>query len=141
MYEVILGVHIVSMLWNISLVVISDTAGLLWVLGVTKTVKEKFLVTTHRLIWAGLLASILSGAYLFSTVSDYLLTVPAFYTKMFLVLALIINSFFIGRHIHLAAEQPFALVSRTEKYKLFISAGVSVIGWVGVLISANLLGL
>lgn len=141
MYDIVLVIHLGSMLWNVALVIGSDTAGLLWVLGITPTVKRRWLERAHRLIYVGLAFSIVSGAYLFSTVSAYLLTVPAFYVKVGFVAALLINAFFIGKHIKLAAETRFADTTRGERIKLFLSAAVSVVGWVGVLVAATQLGL
>ena len=141
MYEIILGIHIASMVWNIFFVVISDLAGLRWVLGFTERVNMQFLTITHRLIWLGLAVSIFTGAYLFSTASEYLFTVPAFYSKMFFVAALLINAVVIGKHLSLAATQSFAETSGKERTILFVSGAVSTLSWVGVLVSANLLGL
>ena len=140
-YSLFLTLHIASFIWNIFWVVVSDAVGLLWITGKKALAPGHFLRLTHRFIFWGLGVSIVTGVYLFSTVADYLLTVPAFYTKLLLVAALIVNGFVIGRHISVAETTPYKAVTSEEKRKLFISGAVSTVGWVGVFISAQLLGL
>ena len=140
-YELILGVHIIAFVFNIALVVISDFLGLMWVAGKMSVLPNKFIIIAHRAIWFGLSVSIVSGYILFSGASEYLLTVPAFYTKVIFVLALLTNSFLISSHIKLATSQTFKETSVGERWKLFISGGVSFISWVGVVVSAQFLGL
>lgn len=140
-YSVFLTVHVVSFGWNIFWVLVSDTVGLLWMTGKKLLAPGHFLRMAHRFVFIGLSVSVVSGVYLFSTVSDYLLTVPAFYTKMLLVLALVINGFIIGKHISLAEATPFAEIKTAEKKKLLLSAAISTAGWMGVFVSAQLLGL
>ncbi len=140
-YTVILTLHIVSFVWNIFWVVVSDGIGLVWVTGKKTLAPGRLLRYTHRFIFGGLAVSIVSGVYLFSTASEYLLTVPAFYTKLLFVLALLINGFVIGRHITVAEHTPFRDITAKERTKLFISAAISTSSWVGVVVSATLLGL
>lgn len=140
-YQTVLAIHIISFVWNIGWVVLSDFSGLLWITGKVKVLNAKFMKIAHYAVWAGLASSILSGAYLFIDLADYLLTVPAFYTKMFLVLALVINSFVISKHLHVATTGTFVEVSKEERLKLFISGAVSTVSWVGVVVSAHFLGL
>lgn len=141
-YETILLVHISSFIWNISLVVLADGVGLLWVIGKIQRLPKLFMFWTHRLIWVGFTASIASGAYLFWDLRDYLLETPAFLTKMGFVLALFINSFFISKHLKRALEaESFAHLERPEKIKFFISGAVSSVSWVAVFVSAQFLGL
>ena len=110
-----LTVHIISFAWNIFWVVVSDTIGLLWVTGKRLLAPNNFLRMTHRFVFLGLSISVISGAYLFWSVSDYLLTVSAFYTKMLLVLALVINGFAIGKHISVAESTSFAELGNEKK--------------------------
>jgi len=140
-YGAILGLHIVAFMWNIAWVIISDFVGFLWLVGKIERVNKKFLNLTHWFIWVGLGVSILTGVYLFMDASEYLLTVPAFWTKIILVIALVINSFFISRHINLAETKLFSETTSSERKHLFISAAVSVVGWVGVVVAAGQLGL
>jgi hypothetical protein len=140
-YEVVLAAHVIAFMWNIAWVVVSDFVGLLWLIGKLETVSKKFLHLTHWFIWVGLTISVLTGVYLFLQSADYLLTLPAFYTKSVLVFALIVNSFVIGKHIDLAANKTFATTNKSERIHLAFSAVVSTIGWAGVVVAASMLGL
>ena len=140
-YGTLVGVHVSAFLFNITLVIIADLLGLLWVLGYKRTLNRRTMQRLHYLISAGLAVSIISGALLFSTADEYLLTVPAFYTKVGFVLALVVNSFFIGRHLKVATERSFRSLLGSEKLPIFISAAVSVASWIGVVVAAQFLGL
>ena len=126
---------------NIALVIMSDIHALLWVRGIKPLLPEKRMRIFHQLISLGLVIAIVSGAWLFSTVADYLLTVPAFYTKMLFVLALIVNSFVIGRHIQTAVSHTFADISARERRTLLFSGLASSTAWAGTFVSALFLGL
>lgn len=130
------------MLLNIGLVILADFIGLLWVIGKIKKLPQKYMMLFHKLIWIGLGVSILSGAFLFWDVREYLLTVPAFYTKMFFVVALVINSFLISKHLRAALRvESFKSLSTKERKTFFISGAISTISWVMVLVTAQFLGL
>mgnify|MGYP001582748426 CR=1 FL=1 len=73
--------------------------------------------------------------------AEYLLMTPAFYFKMFFVLALIVNAVVVGFLLNIATERSFASLSRRERIPLFISGGVSTISWIGAVLSALSLGL
>lgn len=141
-YEIILGAHIAAFMFNIGLVVLADGIGLLWVIGKLKKLPKQFMLVAHRAIWVGLAVSIVTGAYMFWDLRDYLLETPAFYTKVFFVLALVINSFLISKHLHAAlGAESFAALEKKEKISFFISGAVSTISWIAVVVSAKLSGL
>lgn len=142
-YGVVLTIHVSTFIFNILLVIIADTNALRWVMGWKETLNQRFMVWLHRLLSLGLAVSILSGAYLFLSNLDYFqsVSVPAFYVKIGLVVALVINAFVISRHMHVAFDRPFASLTRAEKGPLFISGAVSAVGWVGVFVSAQFIGL
>ena len=140
-YDTLLTVHLAFFVFNITLVIAADLNGLLWALGYIRTLHRRLMLWVHYLIGAGLTVSIISGALLFLTVDEYLLTVPAFYTKVGFVLALIINSYFIGRHVRMATERSFASLLASEKLPIIASAAVSAVAWVGVVVAAQFLGL
>lgn len=140
-YQLLVGVHVTSFIFNIALVVASDLLALAWVLGKINRLPYKLMLWLHRLVGVGLTVSILSGAYLFSQLDGYLLTVPAFYVKVALVLTLVINAFVIGKHIWVAAEYSFANLRWSQRYPLLISGAVSTSAWIGVYLAAQFLGL
>jgi len=111
------------------------------VLGKLKRIPEKLMLTAHKLIWLGLCISISSGALLFWELREYLLTVPAFYTKIFFVVALVINSLLISRHLHTALNTAsFSLLSTHQRRSFLISGVISTISWGSVVLCATLLG-
>lgn len=140
-YGALLTAHIGAFVVNITLVILADALGLLWAVGYWEALPRAPLMWLHRLVGLGLAVSIATGALLFWASRDYLLTVPAFYVKVALVAALVVNSFVIGRHLAVATSQPFASLESSEKRRLFLSAGVSFGGWFGVIIAAQFLGL
>lgn len=140
-YEVVLGIHIITFVCNIILVIIADGLGALWVLGRKETLNAVLMKRLHVSIWIGLSISIVTGIILFSTLPEYLLTVSAFYTKLFFVGALIINSVGISKHLHIPSEKPFSVLTRREKLPLFMSGAISTTCWIGVVVSATFLGL
>lgn len=140
-YELVVSVHVIAFVFNIVLVVISDFHGLLWMTGKMRTLPQGRMVLFHRLIGVGLGVAIISGAWLFSTASEYLLTVPGFYSKMIFVGALVVNAVFIGKHIHIASTLPYSEITSKEKRALLISGAVSSVSWLGAFVSAHLLGL
>ena len=140
-YALVLAVHISTFIINIALVVISDLHALLWVMGKVSVLPAARMRWLHRIVGLGLLISILSGAYLAAGTIEYLLTVPAFYVKLGLVAALVVNAFVVGAHLPLATTTAFRNLTAAEKRPLFISGVVSTAGWVGVFIAAQFLGL
>lgn len=141
-YETILFFHIGAFVFNIGLVILADILGLLWVLEKIKKLPKKVMLMAHRLIWLGLVISITSGSLLFWESREYLLTLPAFYTKILFVVALLVNSFVISKHLKVALEvESFSALARKERSSFFISGVISTICWIAVVVSAKMLGL
>ena len=125
-----------------SLVVLADSVGLLWVFNKIQNLPEKFITYAHKLIWLGITVSIVTGAFMFWNLREYLLSTPAFYTKMFFLLALMINAFLISKHLKKALTiGSFALLEPKHKKSFIISGFVSALSWIAVVISATQLGL
>lgn len=136
-----LQVHLTTVVCLIALVVATDTLGLLWVLGKKETLSLRLLETLHRLVWLGLMTMLLSGATMFLSYKDYLLTVPAFFVKIGFITALVVNAVVIGRHLHIPSERSFISLSPRERVPLYVSGAVSTISWVGAILAARMLGL
>jgi len=58
---------------------------------------------------------------------------------MLFVLILIINAFFIGRHMHLSFEKRFKELTTTEKQSLMFSGILSTVCWISVFILGKML--
>lgn len=85
----------------------------------------------------GLTLMIVTGVLLFSDAWGELIFNPAFYVKMGMVIALIVNSVFIGKLMHIATIKPFTLLSPKERHSILASGAVSIMCWLG----ATMIGL
>lgn len=137
----LLELHIAAVFSTLALVIIADIHGLLWVLGRLHTLPLQRMILLHRLVSAGLIITIIAGALMFVGYAPYLVTLWAFRIKMLFVLMLVVNAFVIKKHLHIAAQHPFADLPHTTKITLVASGIVSSAGWVGALIAAQFLGL
>jgi hypothetical protein len=136
----LLQIHITAVFITLAIVVVADIHGLLWVLGKIKTLPKRRMDVLHAAVWIGLAIIITAGALMFSTYSDYLLSLSAFRSKMIFVAVLVINAVFIGKHLHIATQKEFSSIPTQEKKVLIISGLVSTTCWIGAFISAKLLG-
>lgn len=137
----ILYIHLGTLGFVALLVLYADHQALSWVLGHKEKLNGKTIQAVHYLTLAGLVVMIASGVAMALPLSEYLLTVPAFFIKMGFVLALVINSFFIGKLLHTAVNHSYKSLAFSEKLPLFISGAVSGISWLGAVIAALNLGL
>jgi len=69
-------------------------------------------------------------------VREFLLYELSFQIKLAFVLALVMNSFFIGQHMLLPGSRTFGELTVRERWPLFISGAVSTVAWVGTVIAA-----
>lgn len=131
MSEIILPLHLFSLLfvaWNI---VRADHKGFLWIRGKVETLSPAEISPLHRNTWIGLVGMIVTGILLFLPMKDYLLTRPQFYAKMAFVLTLIINGFVIGKLQYVAETSAYSALSLRQKLPLFISGAISTLCWFG----------
>ncbi|MBX2866690.1 hypothetical protein KTR10_01910 [Candidatus Kaiserbacteria bacterium] len=141
MEDILLPIHLTTLALLFLVVLYTDHLGFSWLRGKQETLPKRKMNILHQVVWAGLIIIIISGAFMAFPLRDYLFYTPAFYFKMFFVLALVINAFFIGRILHVASERPYASLTRVEKTPLFVSGVVSTASWTGAVISALLMGL
>ncbi len=137
----ILYVHLGTLGLVALLVLYADHQAFSWVMGHKEKLDGKAISMVHYLTLAALTVMIISGAAMAFPLKEYLLTVPAFFIKMGFVLALVINSFFIGKLLHTAVNHSYKSLAFSEKLPLFISGAVSGISWLGAVIAAFNLGL
>lgn len=135
----ILPIHGLGFFATIVVVIVADVNAGLWVLGKKELLNKKTIHLLHNLVNLGLLIIVTSGVLMFIPKMDYLLGLPAFMGKMAFVLALIINSFVIARHMDISTTRTFASLSKTEKRPLFISGLVSTVSWIGAFVLAGFL--
>lgn len=139
MYSIALTIHIITALTLIALVLYTDILGASWMHGKKEILPQKRVLILHRTIWIGIAIMIVTGVTMFYPLKDYLLYTPAFYTKMAFLGALIVNSFFIERFMHIALTRPFTSLTKKERLPLLVSGAVSTLSWIGVIASALLL--
>ncbi len=141
MYSIILTVHISAFIINITAVVMADIAALLWASSVVARLPRRLMKALHYLVYIGLGVSIISGATMAYPLFSYLITEPIFQVKLAAVGALVINSFIIGRHIHLPVIYTFKELSWSDRRTLFLSGAISLGAWATVALCGFLLPL
>ncbi len=135
----LLQIHITAVFITLVIVAVADLHGLLWLMGTVRLLPARRMVILHRATWTGLLVIMFAGIAMFSFSPEYLLTLWSFRFKLVFITGLFINAFFIGKHIHLASERPFAELTGPEKGELLLSASVSSVGWIGAFVCAQFL--
>jgi cytochrome bd-type quinol oxidase subunit 2 len=135
----LLQIHITAVFVTLMLVIVSDVHGLLWMLGKTEVLEKKRMTLLHRGVWIGLLCVMAAGFSMFISYPEYLLSLPAFQFKIVFIAMLIINAFFIGKHLRIAHEKTFASLTSKEKALLLVSGAVSTLGWIGAYTCAQFL--
>lgn len=120
-------------------IVLADHVAWRWMHGGDDLHHHAYLARVHWLVTAGLTGLIVTGLILFWPLRDYLLVQPLFWLKMLFVLALIINSFFIEKLMHLPATVSFDSLNRRQKMPLYISGAISTLSWLGAASCAILL--
>jgi len=137
MSDIVLPIHLILLALTAICVVLADVYGLAWILGKKQLLNEKTVLRLHYAVTIGLTGMIATGILLFWPVREYLTNQSnSFLPKMIFVLALVINSFVIEKHIRVTTTKKFVDVSAKEKRVLFISGAISLVGWVGAFFSA-----
>lgn len=131
-------IHLLAIASTLFIVLYADLHVLPWFLGKKKTVSKKHIAVTHTLVSIGLALIITSGALMAFSRLESLLVNKIFIVKMVFVSALVVNSFFIGRISKLAEEKSFRDLTAGQRWMVLVSAGVSVLSWLGALVAGFL---
>lgn len=123
-------VHLVIAIGTGLLVLYADEQAFLWVLGKRALMDEKRVRVLHHAVTSGLALLLLTGGYMYAQAAPAYLSIPTFVVKMATVLALILNTYAIGRFSSVALTRPFASLSHAERLPLFITGAISFLGWV-----------
>lgn len=126
------SLHLLALGLSVVAIILADHYGWQYVSGKLPVLNAKKVAKYHRFVWLALISMIITGALLLST-KPRILTEFAFYVKLLMVGALIINGFFIGKLSKIATVRPYNDLTTAEKRPLIISAGVSVICWLGAM--------
>lgn len=137
MNEILLPLHIGILVATGCCVVFADIYASQWLRGNIHILNAKIVSRLHQAVSIGIIGMITTGIALFVPVSDFLVhQSPTFFIKMTFVLALVVNSFVIEKHMNIATTQAFKDISQREKIVLFVSGTISSVSWLGALISA-----
>jgi hypothetical protein len=128
------GLHVTILLATVVAILWSDHMGLAYMRGTTQTLNPIAVRRLHYAVWAGLIGMIITGIIMVAPAWGFFATDPVFWTKMFFVGVLVLNSFFIHSVMHVATTTPFAQLTNGQKTKLVASGAASAIGWLGAII-------
>lgn len=134
--DIVFPLHISSLVFSVVGILLADHKAFRWFSGKELTLDRTILLKHHHHVFAGLLLMIITGATLFWPMREYLLASNVFYLKMFFILVLIVNSFFIGRLMNLAVVKTYDELSFRERFPLIMSGVASTLGWFGAFVSA-----
>lgn len=127
------SLHLLALGLSAIAIILADHYGWQYVSGNIPVLDSKRLSKYHKFVWLGLIAMVITGVVLLSTELKLFYDF-AFFVKLLMVAALVINGLFIGRLSKIATIKPFAELTSNEKLPLFISGGVSVFCWLGAMI-------
>ncbi len=127
-------IHLAFVVITLLFVIISDGSGVLWLLGVFKKLPAKFIHVMHIVVSVGIGGLLLTGGLMFIEYGEFLVRNIVFLAKMTLILALLINAFYIETLAKVASEKQFKELSMMERISVLSSGAVSVIGWGGAVI-------
>ena len=133
-------IHLLFLFSAIPAIGYADIQGTAWILGKKQTLNERTLHRLHVWIYVCLAGIILTGILMFLGNSSELLAKPAFYMKMVFVAALILNSFFIEKHMEHAVTKSFSTLTTNERRWVLTSGVVSSVAWVGAIVGGLLIG-
>jgi hypothetical protein len=133
---IVLPLHLLTLLFVLWNVYHADHMGLAWVLGKKERLDASLVKKYHYRTSFGLFFMVVTGFILFYPMREFLLARPQFFIKMACVGALIINGLAIGQLQTRAVEHSFKELSLSQKFPLFVSAGISSLGWIGAIIMA-----
>jgi hypothetical protein len=132
----LVSLHLFTLAATALIIVYSDHRGFRYFLGKEVTLPARFLFWSHTLVWIGLVGMIITGVLMVLPIWTYYFQNPAFFVKMGFVVVLMINAYAIGVLSKTASERPFSALSASEKRILFISGGLSIIGWTGAVLTS-----
>jgi hypothetical protein len=135
----VLTIHLCIAIATGLLVLYSDEQAFQWLRGKVETMTTMRVRIIHHLVTAGLALLLLTGGYLYAQAAPVYWMLPVFVVKMTLILALIVNSYFIERLSAVAIERNFASLSHPERLPLFIAGAISFACWATVFICGLIL--
>lgn len=124
------SLHLLILLFTAVGIILADHQGFDYLRGKKEILDAKTIKRLHTWVWLGLSGMILSGALLLIDEMD-VLEEPAFYVKLTMVLALVLNGILIGRLNHVATTTNFTSLPFRQKIILIGSGMLSATCWLG----------
>jgi hypothetical protein len=135
----LLQIHLTAIFTTLAIVVVADAHGLLWLTGKIEKLPAARMYVLHTLTWIGVICIAAAGISMFASAFEYYLSLPAFRFKMLFIFGLVLNAFFIGKHIPMATTTVFKTLPQKDKIILLVSGAVSTLSWLGAYICAQFL--
>jgi len=129
----LLPLHIEFFLIALAAVLITDSCGLLYLLGWRKQMNGICLRIKHGLI-ASMCAATIGTGILLVFERPEVMTQKAFWMKMALVAGLCVNGWLIGRKIPLLTSGPFRALGSGTRWTLVLGSIMSFVFWIGTAI-------
>jgi len=126
----ILSLHVLSLLSALLAVLITDTCGLVYLMGLRQRMNGVCLRIKHGLIASACAATVGTGLLLV-ILKPEVMAQTVFWMKMVLVSALCVNGWLIGRKIPLLTSGPFKTLRRRVRWALALGSMASLVLWIG----------
>lgn len=126
----LLLLHVLFLLFALLAVLITDSCGLVYLIGLRKRMNGICLRIKHGLIASACAATVGTGLLLVISKPE-VMAQSAFWMKMVLVAALCLNGWLIGRKIPLLTSGPFKTLGRRARWTLAFGSIASLMLWVG----------
>lgn len=130
---ILLALHATFICGTLLPVLYGDLLGLEWLTGARTTLGERLVGRLRWLAGAGLCGILATGFLLALPKLVELRGEPLFVVKLIFVGALVINALMLGELAAYATEMPFKEVPRAMRKWFYVSAFVSVFGWLGAI--------
>lgn len=111
------------------MVLYADEQAAAWVFGKRELFHPGTFRFLHQAVSIGLALLLITGGIMYSQSAPAYLSLPIFDVKMVTVFALILNTYSINRFSQVALMRPFASLSTRERFPLYISGAISLLGW------------
>lgn len=125
------NLHLLSLLITIPFILYSDHLGFLYLLGKKETIDLRTTKKLHTAVFIGLSLLYITGFFLTLPAWEFYIKDPLFLLKMFFVLTLTINGFFIGATMKVASNKNFNSLTKRYKATLVLSGLISATCWLG----------
>lgn len=126
----LLSLHVLFLLFALLAVLITDTCGLVYLIGLRQRMNGICLKIKHGLIASACAATVGTGLLLV-ILKPEVMAQSVFWMKMVFVAALCANGWLIGRKIPLLTSGPFKTLGRRARWTLVFGSMASLMLWIG----------